>query len=49
MRHVGQALEIAHELNAHSLIEDGEQRLVDVRDAPLATKMVRCRERSDVL
>jgi len=33
---------------ASSLIEIGGKRLVHVRSAPLATKMVRCRERSDV-
>jgi hypothetical protein len=33
---------------ARSLIQVVEQQLVDVRYAPLATKMVHCHERSDV-
>lgn len=33
---------------AYPLIEVGEQQLVDVRYAPLATKMVRRRKRSEV-
>jgi hypothetical protein len=38
----------AHDLAACSLIEVGQQQLADVRYAPLATKIVRRRERSDV-